>query len=107
MTVMLCPVFPFVISRHIEHVKLDGLEEAVPFGSKSTDQHQPTGSTTGVRFLTGSRDFIVSTASRPTLGSTQPPIKWASRLIPVRVERGLRIHGLYSSPIRLHDVVLN
>jgi hypothetical protein len=39
-------------------------------------------------FLAGKRDFVLSsTASRPTLGPTQPPIQWVAGALSTGVKR--------------------
>jgi hypothetical protein len=45
-----------------------------------------TGWTAGVRFPSGQEIFLYSTASRPTLGPTQP-IKWIKRVLSPGVKR--------------------
>jgi hypothetical protein len=42
---------------------------------------------TGVRFSAEARDIFYSTASRPPLGPTQPPIQWVLEALTPRVKR--------------------
>jgi hypothetical protein len=41
----------------------------------------------GVRFPAWVKDLLFSTASRPTLGPTQPPIQWAPGAVSTGVKR--------------------
>jgi len=47
------------------------------------------GWTTGVQFLTGAmiESFLFSTASRPALGPTQPPIQWVTGTISLGIRQ--------------------
>jgi hypothetical protein len=76
----------------------------------------------GVRVPVEARIFYFPVSSRPTLGSTQPPIQW----VPGALSSGVKASGgvkltahlqlvprsskcgsIYPLPIRLHGVVLN
>jgi hypothetical protein len=75
----------------------------------------------GFEVPAGAEDFLFSTASRPTLGPTQPPIQWVPEVLSLEVKRPGREddHSPHSSaevknawrytstPIRLHGVVLS
>jgi hypothetical protein len=79
------------------------------------------GSPAGFRFPAGARDFLYSTASRPALGPTQPPIQWVPEAFSPKAKRPgseddhsptsnaeVKNNGAYlHSPIRLHGAVLN
>jgi hypothetical protein len=51
----------------------------------------------GVRFPAGLGIFLFDTASKPALGSTQPPIQWVPGALSLGVERPLR-EADHSSP---------
>jgi hypothetical protein len=56
----------------------------------------------GVLFPAGARYFLYSTASRPSLGPTQPPIQSVSRAVPPGVKRSRR--EAYHSPSNIAKV---
>jgi hypothetical protein len=58
--------------------------------------------------------LLLSTASRPTLGPTQPPFQWVSEAISPGVKRpgseadnSLPSSAEVHSPIRLHGIMIN
>jgi hypothetical protein len=50
-------------------------------------QPRTRGWTSGIRIQAGERDFLLPTAPRPTLGSTQPPIQWVQGTLSTKVKR--------------------
>jgi hypothetical protein len=76
----------------------------------------------GVRFPAGVGIFLFDSVSRPALGPAQPPIKWVSGALSMRVKRAGReadhsppscsevkecVELYIHSPVRLHGVVLS
>jgi hypothetical protein len=59
-----------------------------------------TGYTRGVRFPTGTRGFLFSIASRPALGSNQPPVEWVQGAISLKI-KWLEREADHSPPSRV------